>query len=212
MLKFKTRERGDTLIEVLFATTIFSVIAIGTLTLMNQGVHTSQRALESTIVRQQIDAQADGLRFLHGSYVNEYAPGKTFDPATPAGRYKKILDDARASGRTAASSFSAATVNCPGYISGSFVVNTRTAQVVTSPTQIQAADSFAEVQYDSTTGSTLRQSKGVWIEAVRSPQETTGYGTTAGFVDFHIRACWYSIGNKAPLTIGTIVRLYEPRK
>lgn len=206
----KRSDRGDTLIEVLFATTIFSVIAVGTLTLMNQGTYTSQRSLETTMVRQQIDAQADGLRFLHDAYINEYEPGKVYSATTPAGRYKKILDDARASGKVAATPFSNAATTCPGYISGSFVVNTRTGTVVTASSQLQRADSFAEVQYESTTGPVLQRSKGIWIEAVRSP-DTSGLSATAGFIDFHIRACWYTIGTAKPMNIGTIVRLYEPR-
>jgi len=43
--------RGDTLIEVLLAVTIFSMLAVGVITVMNQGTHAAQRALEITLVR-----------------------------------------------------------------------------------------------------------------------------------------------------------------
>jgi hypothetical protein len=63
---------------------------------------------------------------------------------------------------------------------------------------------FAQVEYNAT--SDVVTSYGIWIEAIPS---TTANAT--GFVDFHIRTCWESPGSSAPVTLGTIVRLYEPR-
>ncbi len=62
-------DRGDTLIEVLFAITIFSLVAVSSMAIMNQGTDTAQRSLEITLVRQEIDAQAETLRFLNASYI-----------------------------------------------------------------------------------------------------------------------------------------------
>ena len=59
------RNRGDTIIEVLLAVTIFSLVAVGSMVLMNRGVAMAQQSLETTLVRQQIDAQAEMLRFVH---------------------------------------------------------------------------------------------------------------------------------------------------
>lgn len=67
-------QRGDTLIEVLLSVTIFSMVAVGTMTVMNQGVAIAQQSLEITLVRQQIDAQAEMLRFVHDMrHQPEYA-------------------------------------------------------------------------------------------------------------------------------------------
>ena len=58
-------QRGDTIIEVLLAFSIFSLLSVGAMTVMGQGTNASQRALEITLVRQQIDAQAEALRAAH---------------------------------------------------------------------------------------------------------------------------------------------------
>ena len=58
---------GDTLIEVMLATAVFSAVAVGCLTVMNRGLSIAQQSLESTLVRQQIDAQAEMLRFVHNN-------------------------------------------------------------------------------------------------------------------------------------------------
>ena len=66
MLNFKNRRArtaGDTLIEVMFATTVFSLVVVSSLSLMNQGVASAQRSLEITTVRQQMDGQVETLRF-----------------------------------------------------------------------------------------------------------------------------------------------------
>jgi len=63
--------RGDTLIEVLFSITIFSLVATITVNLMNNGVATAQKTLEVTMARNEIDAQAEALRFIQNSYLSE---------------------------------------------------------------------------------------------------------------------------------------------
>src|SRR5687767_10750024 len=65
-------ERGDTIIEVLFAVTVFAMVAVGSLSIMNQGTGSAQRSLEVTLVRAQIDAQAEAIRFIHQAYVTAY--------------------------------------------------------------------------------------------------------------------------------------------
>ena len=66
MLKPK---RGDTLIEVTIAIGIFSMIAITIAAVMSSGTSGSQLALETTLARAEIDAQAEAIRFVHSSYL-----------------------------------------------------------------------------------------------------------------------------------------------
>src|SRR5690606_13346477 len=61
----RQRQRGDTIIEVMFAIVIFSFITISSLAIMNQGIATGEKALEITLVRQQVNAQAEALRYVH---------------------------------------------------------------------------------------------------------------------------------------------------
>ena len=209
--KIHRAERGDTLIEVLFAITVFSFIVVASLNLMNQGVAASQRSMEITTVRQQMDGQAEVLRFLHESYVDAYQPGTaTYTPGTPAAEYQKIIAFAKASGRTSASEFNGGGTTCtvPSDPARDFILNPVSATLVTSsinPAVFEKAPIFAQLTYGS--GNVLEKSQGLWVEAVRSTEN----GSSAGYIDFHIRACWDVPGTDIPMNLGTIVRLYEPR-
>jgi len=63
---------------------------------------------------------------------------------------------------------------------------------------------FSQVVYND--DSSINAAYGIWVEAIPSP-DVDG----PGFVDFHIRACWSAAGSNTAATLGTIVRLYEPR-
>lgn len=199
MLK-RTRQRGDTLIEVLFATTVFSLIAVGALSIMNQGTAMAQRALEIGLVRQQIDAQAEALRYLNQAYVNDY--GKRGQPTEAWERL--IVPNAV----TRAQDFRAMVVNdkcqMPSPAEHPFALNIQklsTNEAELTPTS--ETPTYAKVRYEQTPA----RAEGIWIQAVRSPIQDN----RPGFYDFHIRACWQSPGQIIPVTLGTIVRLYEPR-
>jgi type II secretory pathway pseudopilin PulG len=64
-------KRGDTIIEVMFAITVFCLVSILSVTLMNSGVSTAQSSLELTMARNEIDAQAEALRYIQNSYLAE---------------------------------------------------------------------------------------------------------------------------------------------
>ena len=64
-------KKGDTLIEVLLAVGIFSMIAISVVAVMSGGTSSAQTALETTLTREEIDAQAEALRYIHDSYIND---------------------------------------------------------------------------------------------------------------------------------------------
>ncbi len=64
-------KRGDTIIEVMFAIAIFSAVAIISIAMMNLGVANSERSLEMSTARDELNAQAEALRFIHSSYTSE---------------------------------------------------------------------------------------------------------------------------------------------
>ena len=64
---------GDTLIEVMFAVGVFGLAAVGAISLMNRGLATAQNTLEVTMARQEIDTQAEVLRFLQNAYITTKA-------------------------------------------------------------------------------------------------------------------------------------------
>ena len=75
-------KKGDTLIEVMLAVGIFSMVAIAIVAVMSGGVSGAQTALETTLAREEIDAQAEALRFIQSAYVAEKASLKDDGTAT----------------------------------------------------------------------------------------------------------------------------------
>lgn len=53
------------------AIAIFAVLSVITINLMNGGINTAQRTLEYTMARNEIDSQAEALRYIHQSYIAE---------------------------------------------------------------------------------------------------------------------------------------------
>lgn len=207
----RSSQRGDTLIEVMFAFAIFALVAVGSLTIMNQGIAAAQRSLEITLVRAQMDAQAEAIRYIHQAYVAAYQKGGAA-PTGIAAEWVRMTSKASGRGADSASPFGQTNgAQCPTTTPGQrpFIVNARTATMwgpvpaATSPSG--SLPPFSQVIYNP--DSSISRAYGIWIEAVPSPVSANG----TGFVDFHIRSCWSGAGSSTPMTLGTIVRLYEPR-
>ncbi|MBC7868848.1 hypothetical protein H7X69_01550 [Candidatus Saccharibacteria bacterium] len=186
-------QTGDTLIEVLFAVTVFSLVAVGSLSIMNQGTATAQRSLEITLVRQEIDGQAEALRFIHDSYIAAYP---NVVSGEVSGEWSKIIAKSIAQ----ASAFGTCPATRPA---GAFILNTKTAKLEPDTKLTFAVPTYSQLRYNA---SVLMSAEGLWVEAVAGP-----LGTSSRSIDFHIRACWQSSAQTTPMTLGTIVRLYEPR-
>lgn len=196
----RQRERGDTIIEVLFAITVFSLLAVGSMAVMNQGTAAAQRSLELTLVRQQIDGQAEALRYLQASYVAAFASSIPYTPTSPAGQWVEIVNNTP----TGIDATPYGTCTPPA---SAFAIDTQAARVRSGSGVFAAPDTYARVLRDPSGG--FDKAAGIWIEAVKS----AGFSNPAEapYLDFHIRACWDGPGLDAPMTTGTIVRLYEPR-
>lgn len=191
-------QRGDTIIEVTIAFAIFSLAAVMSMQILSKGVATTQRDLELTLVRQQVDSQAEMLR-----YVRD----------TPALRTKVWADLTKDSH----------IVNSPASLSDSCTVSSERAFIlktsVDSVSQntiierqpVTAMDvklvggkpgdyTYAQMLYE---GNSITGSRGVWIEAAQA------HGSSVKAYDFYIHACWDSVGMGVPMTSGTIVRIYD---
>ena len=191
------KQRGDTIIEVLLAFTVFSLVSVGAMTVMGQGSNASQRALEITLVRQQIDAQAEALRAAQQAYTASAGDDTEWKKFALAG----IANNSQHFNETA---------SCPttDWINGArvFIMQPRTATLVTGTTWYKdingaAAPPYAQVQ----TSSGVTQSYGIWIERSYESSETA-----PSSYDFNVRACWFGAGLDIPMQIETSVRLYEP--
>lgn len=202
MIKFKY-DRADTLIEVMFAITIFSLVVVSGLSIMNQGSATAQKALEISLVRQEIDSQAEALRFLNASYISSYKLSTLSEKAKVWNSIKDSFTVTQASEYGTCKPDSSKPDN-------SFVINTRTATLVKlDSSNFKQPTTFSKITYDDASNS-VSAAEGIWIEAVPL-KKTVGAQSNSGYIDFHIRACWDSLGQSSKVTLGTIVRLYEPR-
>jgi type II secretory pathway pseudopilin PulG len=196
MLGKKGYTRGDTIIEVLLAITVFSLVGVATITIMNQGVNTTQRALEITLVRQEIDSQVDALQAAHQAYT--VLP----DAEKADSEWNKII----ASG---ADTSSIDTSNgCPEQselTGGVFAMNPTGVVLDSSSLKSIVAEDDVPVVYSQ------RHEDGVygmWIERERHSAAQPGFPDA---YDFRVRACWIAAGVTVsnPMRIETTVRLYD---
>lgn len=206
MLAGPHRQAGDTIVEAIFAFAIFGFLVVLATSLMNQGVATAQRALEITLVRQQIDAQAEALRSIRDRYVDLFGvPVVVEGQATQD--WKKIIVEKSV---TTADRFGGVVGDqCPAITVPTklFILNAHTG-ALPSTVEPKSSDDplspvFSQAVYNPTNTSELQSAYGIWIQAVRATP-------TQDFTDFHIRACWHAPGQASPTTLGTIVRLYAP--
>ena len=246
-------KRGDTIVEVLAAITIFSVVAMATMAMMNSGMKHAQVSLETTMARNEIDAQAEALRFIH----NSYAADRDFKVSDQAYSklWKKLEGDTNIKPMEFNQKSCKEAINEVRNKKNTFIVNTRTlhkkvvdetsiietenkiitlhnsdsklfGEAVTYPRIIYAQDqtknenntdqkilentSSADENDMPKPYENIARVEGIWVQAVPQNMENTGL-KEPDFFDFHIRACWHSSGSATPNTIGTILRLYNPR-
>lgn len=229
-------QRGDTLIEVVVAVMVFSLVAVGAILLMNQGTAMAQRSLEIGLVRNQMDAQADALRYLHNAYVGSQKQEDTM----AAAQWKRVArDHIVASEQSFADMVDGDRCRLPGSnpVGSSdgrpFALDTKKLDGSENPAVLFSPlpDSGAVVPVSLRTGLALPDdalsvtyaqvrhlprsdnslqavSQGLWIQNVY----TAANGDTPGYYDFHIRACWKTPGQAVPMTLGTVVRLYDPNE
>jgi hypothetical protein len=292
--KINKEKKGDTVIEVIFATTIFGLIAVISISLMNSGISTAQTAVELTLARNEIDAQAEALRFIQNGFAaereNEAATWQFDDlwdklvekPYKPDG----TLPNFHTAQEETSNSSNYQNDGCAQAINPlddkSFILNTRRVTLSVPaiaennltfgvpdnststdlsersklPTPIKgypetvirrnkdqknieptplyprliyatnnnsdlgnASDTVGNsnettLQEEQDNYDRLRRSEGLWVMAVESAKTTWSAIAKADlpdYYDFHIRACWYAPASAIPSTIGTVVRLYNPR-
>lgn len=181
------RMRGDTLVEVLFATAIGGMIVMLAITLMNRNLANIQKSVEETIVRQQIDTQAELLRYLTDSY-------KASRTEQPSPLFTTILNDKRIDPSNGATDYG----DCDpsDNLNKAFYLQADSA----APAGMRLVDYNASDEPDTY----AQAGRGLWVEAIGP----AAVDEKANYIDFHIRACWPAISQNVDSTMGTIVRLF----
>ena len=196
-----SRARGDTIIEVMLAFAIFAALAVSVTTIMNSSIAATQRSLDTTLVRQQIDSQADLLRYARDNQLPEWDTIKAEDNLFSGDR----------------SVLTGAFTTCPDHtaITGSagskafFVSYNNTGAITRNP--ITSLSNFvpAPVYSRVNLGSITPRAEGLWVLAVHAQGSSGSPAVPVKAYDMYIRTCWNSPGQTMPMTITTIVRLYD---
>lgn len=181
--------RGDTIIEVILAFGVFALLAVGTTVVMNRGLAMGQQSLERTLVRQQVDSQAELLRYARDTGASAWEAITTNLTANPELTSYESCPDTAPTGSFA--------MNITG--SGPTAQVERTS--LTTGGSYLPASYYSRVQLGDTAGGPTAE--GLWIQAV-----SVNEGPSNAY-DMYIRACWDSMGSARPLQVSTIVRLYE---
>lgn len=189
-----SRERGDTLIEVLLATAILSTVIVGAVTMMNRGHAIALNSLERSQVTAFMTEQSEMLQYARDHYADASTPAER--SAYPASVWSDLV--ARA-GTVEASGCQ--TGSNPFYLrreidgSGNLVISVEDFDVNTID---ESSSSFVDTY--------AKPNEGLWIEA----EKPTGIPSGQNYLDFHIKGCWDGIGDGPLNEAKTIVRLYEP--
>jgi len=191
---------GDTLIEVSIAIGIFSMVAISIVAVMNGGTSSSQTALETTLAREEIDTQAEALRFIQSAYIADRDSGEdsnyndawgeivgttikqalAIDPNTPAyGDFQDIINN---------------TTSCDVYSNEvfknhAFIVNPKNMNIVTAKNndifhpastyprlimsnQINGDNTLSDNLVDNSLSGDLSRVEGLYVFAVKDADTT----------------------------------------
>lgn len=198
----RQKERGDTIVEVVFAFAIFAIAAVVSIQILSKGVAATQRNLETTLVREQVDSQAELIRYIRdgnsGSLKQVWAT--LIAPSALVDRPTSLSDGCQI--RTTNAFYIRTSVN-PSSPENTVISRVGvTNQTASLDGALRGNYTYAQMSYD---GSSINGSKGIWIEAVRAQSAPRGPQA----YDFYIHACWDSVGVNAPMTAGTIVRIYD---
>lgn len=181
-MPIKTLSRGDTVVEVIFAVALFSMVAVGAITLMNKGVRIAQQSLEVTLVRQQIDSQAEMLRYIHQSASR--------GDSVWAGPWGDLVKKTTSNVVEVVGSNK---TQCLPIEAGFFLYPKNDTIAVGDTRQLKQPETYAKIIGEDSYGVSIQLVKG------------------ARHYDAYIQACWYGADGSLPTTRGTIVRLYDSK-
>jgi Tfp pilus assembly protein PilV len=178
-------ERGDTLVEVLMAIVVLSMVIVGAITVMSRGLKASQLAVEHTQVRLQINAQQEMLRYLRDGYLS--------DPNSTAGQtWKGLFGGSPLYADTTATNYNDTSCSVTSGKNGFYL------------TQSGGVVSVNAFNISNKPATYALPGQGMWLEMTKST------GVSPAYVDVVVRACWAGIGDSADQQAVTAIRLYDP--
>lgn len=230
-------KKGDTLVEVTLAVGIFSMVAISIVSVINGSTSSAQTALEATLTREEIDAQAEALRFIHASANTEDGEGPYHNIWTQITTLALANDDNSIKDYPPSTCDTLYNVDDTAISGNAFVVDTHMLSSINASTDLstvadnaikqksgsdlfQQAATYPHLVYTDSdsnlveegTGSNLNSVDGIYVLAVKDKgTNIVGKGDNIpAYYDFYIRTCWYGAGERKASTISTVIRLNNP--
>ena len=234
-------KKGDTLIEVTLAVGIFSMVAVAVVAVMSNGTSNTQTALETTLARAEIDAQAEALRFIQSSAATE-------DPnaidSKFSGIWNKIIS--MATDTKSGENYHFAPTSCTELYDSSdggkiyianqnafFVDLTKLDDYLNEPNKLddclndpkensncpiitakEYPDSFSLAEtYPRVVDGKDGKAEGIYVIARKDSKTVqTANDEKVSPYDFYIHTCWNSSNSDRPSTISPVIRLLGKTK
>ena len=221
-------KKGDTLVEVALAIGIFSMVAIAVVAVMNTGMSNAQTALETTLTREEIDTQAEALRFIQVSAAAENTENGKFSklwseiiknalqPADLKNNDPDLLSNV----------YQFAPSSCDALYGDNSLIKKQKAFFIdpkklnddslndsffsyaeaSKSNSFRSAEGYPRIYYNE---DNTAVAEGIFVVAVKDATGTKILGDNGEgfFYDFYIRTCWRDSGSDGPSTISTVIRL-----
>ena len=188
----RSRQSGDTLIEVMLSVVILSTVTLGGFSIMNKGLAISYGVLERTETRSVVSQQIELVGYIRDQYALAAATGSGAG-VYPATLWTDIRDNRDSD---LAASVTSSPVNClPTTGSKPFFIERNTGDTAYQLTTYNPLNTPTTIPAPG---------KGLWIEAVPSPASVA-----VGYIDLYVKACWDSVTGTQKETISSTVRLYD---
>ena len=185
MMSRKT-QRGDTLVEVLIATSILGAAIVGGLTAMNAGYAVASNSVERTQVQATMNSQLAMIKYARDAFFRANQQASDNGSKLWVALMSKVT--------TAASSQTVCNGNVPQPVNG-FYIND----------DLSTLTDTSVIDYSGTAATALAApGAGMWIEGRQSS------GGSVKYVDFYVKACWQAIGTSPQQEERTVMRLYVP--
>lgn len=183
----RNKERGDTLIEVLVAISVFGIVVVGAFALMNRGVTQMYDSMEKAQVRMLLNSQTEALTYARDQYLRS----QSMALVTPQDqRAKNAWEGVKNAFDTPST---APGLNSCAPSDAAFAMQADASGISRSTTIIAAiADGFPS------------PGNGIWVEEIPSAASVT-----PSFIDFYIKACWLQNSSAQTQVLSTVVRLYD---
>ncbi len=181
-------ERGDTIIEVILASSILALVTVSSFAIMERASASAYDALERSEVRLSINGQVELLNYFRENYIKSKASGISISASgtKPADMWLKVSEDTTNS--------TPPTLDTCSAPSDSFYLDrngTTNYQMVASPSV-------------ASTGLPV-PGKGLWIKKITP----SGQSPKRYYHEFYVIACWPTTAG-GEQRMSSIVRLHDP--